>query len=203
MVVGRRLLGRRWLYRGSWVAEDTADAGHLPVNHGIVPSARSHGSRMAWARPQPGKRVFPSWPADLDFEETAGRSRVQVAPAAPRTVVDRPGLLPARAAVFRRRRRSPTTIPSGVKESHGGRRCGDEAQHLVECSGDARLLSQIVRLVGRIRNDERGACASLREGAPARPWPIPSLLAPASPRRASRVRCVGLRPALDPASYVN
>jgi hypothetical protein len=66
MIVGRRLLGRRWLYRGSWEAEDTAEAGHLPVNHGIVPSARSHRSRMAWAR-------WSNGPAECNYRRERGQ----------------------------------------------------------------------------------------------------------------------------------
>ncbi len=57
-------------------------------------------------------------------------------------------------------------------------------------------------MLGRIRNYEGDACASLREKAPALPGPITWLLAPSSPRRASRVHCVGLRPPLTPAYYV-
>ena len=68
MVVGRRLLGRRWLYRDSWVAEDTADAGHLPENYGIVPLSKK-------SRFRDGLGSSPTWQASVPV--VACRSRLR------------------------------------------------------------------------------------------------------------------------------
>lgn len=70
-------------------------------------------------------------PADLGLEEAPGRPEVEVSPPAHRSVVDRPGPPPARAAVLGAATAQSDHDPLGGKADTGHRSPAD-GQHLVE-----------------------------------------------------------------------
>jgi len=122
-----------------------------------------------------------------------------VPPAAHRTVVDRPGLPPARTAVLGTSAPHPHDRRLGAEEDPDHPDAG-YGQHPIECGGDAHVSSLVARFAWSLSETTRATRARRIANRPGpRAGFISLLLATPSPRRASRVHYVSLRLPLTPS----
>ncbi len=129
--------------------------GHDVLKVPGMPSSRSCPRDLLGADPPAACTVDPT---DLGFEETPGRAQVKMSPATDGTVVDGPGLPPARAAASHPAPAEPDHDAFGSK-GDALHRCPNDGQHLVECSGDAHVSSRVARFAWSLSETTRAARA--------------------------------------------
>ncbi len=186
--LGHRLLADQQQLGDRRLVRPLGQPGHHVLEVARMPGVGSGPAELLGAHPLTARAVDAN---DFGLQEAPMGSEIEVAPAAHRAVVDRSGLPPARTAVPGPPAPDADHDPFGGKgdQHHGG---PDEGQHLVECSGDARVFLLARWTFGRDHTYEGDACASLREKAPAIAGTA-FMVADGTPtRQASRVRCVSL-----------